>query len=129
MDNNSPDRVAEARSPFNLDGAPAAPSAARLPLASGKQFRAKVFKSGNSLALRLPAALGLEAGMEMDLTVQADGSYAVRLPDAPKRKIDVSKFAGKAPWLKPLLSEDRQFEHSPRPWDDPDWPGWKAFDR
>ena len=129
MDNTSPNRLAEARSTFNLDGAPDGQSSARLRPASGTQYRAKVFKSGNSLALRLPAGLGLEAGMEMDLTVQADGSYAVRLPDAPKRKIDVSKFAGKAPWLKPLLSEDREFEQSPRPWDDPDWPGWKALDR
>ena len=31
----------------------------------GKEYRAKVFKSGNSLALRLPKALGLEEGAEM----------------------------------------------------------------
>ena len=30
-----------------------------------KEYRAKVFKSGNSLALRLPKALGIEEGTEM----------------------------------------------------------------
>jgi antitoxin VapB len=79
-----------------------------------KPLRAKVFKSGNSLALRLPAALGLEAGMEMELMVQPGGGYVLRPADAPKRKIDVSKFAGKAPWLKELPRYD--FEDSPRDW-------------
>jgi antitoxin VapB len=31
------------------------------------EYRAKIFKSGNSLALRLPKALGLEEGTEMML--------------------------------------------------------------
>ena len=39
-----------------------------------KQFKAKVFKSGNSLALRVPAGTDLFAGMEMDLTVE-DGVF------------------------------------------------------
>ena len=114
MDDPATNRVAEARSSFNLDGVPGIASGLRA--AEVKHYRAKVFKSGNSLALRLPAGLGLEAGMEMDLMVQADGSYTLRRADAPKRKIDVSKFAGKAPWLKPLLSEDREFDDSPRDW-------------
>jgi len=70
-----------------------------------KQYRAKVFKSGNSLALRLPAELGLEAGMEMNLLVE-DGGYVLSRVEPPKRKIDVSGFAGKCPWLKPLPRED-----------------------
>src|SRR3546814_12248932 len=32
-----------------------------------KEYRAKVFKSGNSVALRLPTALGLKAGEEMHM--------------------------------------------------------------
>ena len=31
----------------------------------GNEYRAKVFKSGNSVALRLPKALGLKDGDEM----------------------------------------------------------------
>ncbi|RYY44427.1 MAG: AbrB/MazE/SpoVT family DNA-binding domain-containing protein, partial [Sphingomonadales bacterium] len=31
----------------------------------GDEYRAKTFKSGNSVALRLPKALGIKEGMEM----------------------------------------------------------------
>ncbi len=112
MENSSDNRLREAPATFNLDGAPGL--ASNLRMGEVKHYRAKVFKSGNSLALRLPAALGLEAGMEMELTVGADGSYGLKPADAPKRKIDVSKFAGKAPWLKELPRYD--FEDSPRDW-------------
>jgi antitoxin VapB len=79
------------------------------------EYKAKVFKSGNSLALRLPKALGLEEGAEMMLREMPMG-YAFQPMEKPKRKIDVSKFAGKAPWLTPLKSEDREFDDSPRDW-------------
>lgn len=97
---NSDNRVKEAQQTFGADTPPA------------RRYRAKVFKSGNSLALRLPAELGLEAGLEMELEAQA-GVYTFR-PAAPlRRKIDVSGFAGKAPWLKPLPPELREFEERP----------------
>ncbi|MEP7222832.1 MAG: hypothetical protein ABI673_09225 [Novosphingobium sp.] len=112
MSDESPNRLNEARATFNLDSAPGWNSAASG--GDAKTYRAKVFKSGNSLALRLPAALGLEAGMEMDLSVGADGNYKLIRADAPKRKIDISKFVGKAPWLKELPRQD--FEDSPRDW-------------
>jgi virulence-associated protein VagC len=38
-----------------------------------KEYRAKVFKSGNSVALRLPKALGLREGEEMILREEAHG--------------------------------------------------------
>ena len=38
----------------------------------GREFDAKVFKSGNSLAIRMPRDLGLMAGEEMSL-LQLDG--------------------------------------------------------
>jgi antitoxin VapB len=88
-----------------------------------KEIRAKTFKSGNSVALRLPKALGIKEGVEMKVR-EEQGRYVVEPVDKPKRKIDVSKFAGKAPWLKPLTREEREFDHSPRPWDSPDWQGW-----
>lgn len=77
-----------------------------------KEYRAKVFKSGNSLALRLPKALGLEEGSEMVLREMRDG-FVVEPAERAKRKIDVSGFAGKAPWLKPLSPELREFEERP----------------
>ena len=78
----------------------------------GKEYRAKVFKSGNSLALRLPKALGLEEGTEMVLREEQSG-YSFEPVEQVKRKIDVSGFAGKAPWLKPLPPELREFEERP----------------
>ena len=87
-----------------------------------KEYRAKVFKSGNSLALRLPKALGVVEGTEMRVREEA-GRYTFE-PAETERKIDVSKFWGKMPWLKPLPRED--FDDPPRVWDDPDWPGWKT---
>lgn len=82
----------------------------------GKEYRAKVFKSGNSLALRLPKALGLEEGSEMVLREMQQG-YSLEPVEKPKRKIDISKFAGKAPWLKPLKPEDREFEERELDWE------------
>ncbi|MBS0475127.1 MAG: AbrB/MazE/SpoVT family DNA-binding domain-containing protein, partial [Proteobacteria bacterium] len=67
--------------------------------------------SGNSLALRLPKALGLEAGMEMELTADGAGGYALRRVEPPRRKIDISGFAGKLPGFKPAPRED--FEERP----------------
>ena len=82
----------------------------------GKEYRAKVFKSGNSLALRLPKALGLEEGSEMVLREVQQG-YSLEPVDKPKLKIDVSRFAGKAPWLKPLEPDERQFEERELDWE------------
>lgn len=80
-----------------------------------KEYRGKVFKSGNSLALRLPKALGLEEGTEMVLREVRQG-YVIEPVAKPKRKIDISKFAGKAPWLKPLSPEEREFEERELDW-------------
>lgn len=41
-----------------------------------KEFRAKVFRSGNSVALRLPAALKLAEGEEVAILSHRDGSYS-----------------------------------------------------
>jgi antitoxin VapB len=111
MDNSSLNRLAEARATFNLDGAPG--MASNLRGGEVKHYRAKVFKSGNSLALRLPAALGLEAGMEMELTVGPDGAYTLKRIEPPKQKLDISGFWGKCPWLEPLPRELREFEERP----------------
>jgi antitoxin VapB len=82
----------------------------------GEEYTAKVFKSGNSVALRLPKALGLKEGMEMKVREER-GQFIVEPADAPKRKIDVSKFAGKVPWLKPIPPEDREFEERELDWE------------
>jgi len=75
-----------------------------------EEYRAKVFKSGNSLALRLPKALGLKEGQEMVLREERM-KFTFEPVEAPKRKIDISGFAGKCPWLTPPPRED--FEERP----------------
>lgn len=91
----------------------------------GEEYRAKVFRSGNSLALRLPKALGLKDGTEMRVR-EEQGRYVVEPVDAPKRKIDLTGIWGSCPDLKPLPRIE--FEPSPRVWDDPAWPGWRDDD-
>ena len=76
----------------------------------GKEYRAKVFKSGNSLALRLPKELGLTEGATMVLREEQIG-FHVEPEEAPKKKLDVSAFWGKAPGLKLAPRED--FEERP----------------
>lgn len=76
----------------------------------GKEYRAKVFKSGNSLALRLPKELGMKEGTTMVLREERTG-FVVEPEDAPKKKIDISGFAGKLPGFKPAPRED--FEERP----------------
>lgn len=90
-----------------------------------KEYRAKVFKSGNSVALRLPKALGLREGEEMILREEARG-YAFEPAVSAPKKIDLTGIYGSIPGLKPLTREDREFEPSPRPWDDPSWPDWSG---
>ena len=70
-----------------------------------KEYRARTFKSGNSVALRLPKGLGIAPGREMRVR-EEQGKFTVEPADAPKRKIDVDKFWGKAPWLKPVNRDD-----------------------
>ncbi|WP_294195074.1 AbrB/MazE/SpoVT family DNA-binding domain-containing protein [uncultured Sphingomonas sp.] len=90
----------------------------------GNEYRAKVFKSGNSVALRLPKALGFVAGQEVCVREEA-GRFSFEAMNGEGR-IDLSGLWGSCPDLKPLSPEEREFERSPRVWDDPDWPGWKA---
>ena len=76
-------------------------------------FRARTFKSGNSLALRLPAGLGLEPGVEMELRVE-DGQYYEFWPvEAPKRKFAIDKVWGSATDLQLIDPSDRTFAERP----------------
>jgi antitoxin VapB len=81
-----------------------------------KTFKAKVFKSGNSLALRLPAGLGLTAGMEMELKVEDGDHFSFAPVERPRRKLNVAAFWGKATGLKLLAPEDRIFEERKLDW-------------
>ncbi len=76
-----------------------------------EEYRAKVFKSGNSLALRLPKALGLVEGTKM--TARGTGQIHFRAGGGPLREIDLTGIAGSVPWLKLLTREERDLDMRP----------------
>ena len=83
-----------------------------------EHFRTKVFQSGNSIAVRIPAGTKLSAGMEMDLVVE-DGEFLSLEPiDRPKRKFNIAKVAGSASSLKLISDDARQFEERSLDWPD-----------
>lgn len=96
-----------------------------LKLKDVKTFKAKVFKSGNSLALRLPAGLGLTAGMEMELRVEDGEHFSFEPVERRKRKFNVDKVWGSATGLELIKPEDRLFSERRLLWDNPniDAPG------
>ncbi len=88
-----------------------------------EKHRTKVFKSGNSLALRIPAGTKLKAGVEMDLVIENGQILSYAPSDMPKRKFNIDKVWGCAvgSGLKMIKPEDRVFEDRPLLWDDPEW--------
>jgi len=81
----------------------------------------KTFKSGNSVAVRLPKALGVEAGVEMTVREER-GRYIVEPVEPagqkPKR-IDLTGIYGAGAGLRPLTLEERVID--PSPIDHPNW--------
>ena len=73
------------------------------------EYRAKVFKSGNSVALRLPKALGLTEGTEVVLREERQGFSIEPLSPSPRR-IDLTGIYGSCPGLRPLTREERMME-------------------
>jgi len=80
------------------------------------QYRGKVFKSGNSVALRLPKGLGIEEGTEMILR-EEHGKYIVEPVQEKPKKIDLTGIWGSCPGLKPFTREEREFEGRELDWD------------
>lgn len=60
----------------------------------------KVFKSGNSVALRLPKSLGIKAGTEM--TVREERGRYIMEPVEREARIDLTGIYGSCPGLKPV---------------------------
>ena len=83
-----------------------------------KEYRAKVFKSGNSLALRLPKALGLKEGTEM-VVREERGEFRFEPADKSRRMFNIAKVAGSATNLQRIKPEDRLFEERPLRWGKP----------
>lgn len=73
------------------------------------------FKSGNSVAIRLPKTFGVEAGTELTIR-EEDGKVIIERADTPPKRIDLTGVYGSIPGLKPLTREEREFDDSPRDW-------------
>lgn len=89
----------------------------------GKEYTAKSFKSGNSVAIRVPAALGIEPDREWLVRCEDDGDLVLRPKDRSKRKFNITKVWGSAKGLDLQLikPEDRVFEERPLLWNDPEF--------
>ena len=91
---------------------------------SDEAYLGKTFKSGNSVALRLPKGLGVDPGL--DWTVEWRGDALVfHAKDRPKREFNIDKVwgIGAGMGLELRKPEDRVFEPSRRVWDEtPDEP-------
>ena len=74
--------------------------------------RTRIFKSGNSSAVRLPASFEAVPGTVVEVR-EEQGRWIIEAVAVAAPKSDVSKFAGKAPWLKPLPPEMREFDERP----------------
>jgi antitoxin VapB len=70
-------------------------------------IKSRTFKSGNSVALRLPKALGVEAGAEMVIREER-GRYIVEPVKTVRKKIDLSGIYGSIPGLKPIERLDME---------------------
>lgn len=80
----------------------------------------KAFKSGNSIAVRLPASFGVKPGTEMRVR-EEQGRYIVEpvegeSEDRAKAWARLLELIGSCPDLKPLTPEEREFDDSPRDW-------------
>ena len=82
-----------------------------------KEIKAKTFKSGNSVALRLPKALGIKEGVEMRVR-EEQGRYVVE-PVTDRKKLDLTGIYGSCAG-NPIDLGDRTME--PR---ELDWGGKK----
>jgi antitoxin VapB len=78
--------------------------------------KTKTFKSGNSVAVRLPKALGIGPGVEMTVREER-GRYIVEPVEQKPTKIDLTGIYGSCAGLKPLTDEEREIDS------DLDWTG------
>ena len=80
----------------------------------------KVFKSGNAMAVRLPASFKAVAGTIVEVR-DVQGKWIVEpVPDAP-RKFNIDKVWGSAIGSGLAMDPDRSFVERPLLWDDPEW--------
>lgn len=72
-----------------------------------EEYTARTFKSGNSVAMRLPKGLGIKEGVEMKVREER-GRFIVEPVEAEPRKIDLTGIYGAIPGLERMPFDDRQ---------------------
>ncbi len=79
----------------------------------GREMSAKSFKSGNSVAIRLPKGLGIEAGEDFVIAPHRDGSLSIWRKSDSKR-VFMALFGSMSPGF---MSEGRgDIEQDDRVW-------------
>ncbi|GGE06841.1 hypothetical protein GCM10011529_11570 [Polymorphobacter glacialis] len=77
--------------------------------------RTKVFKSGNSNAVRFPASFAVEPGMVVEVR-EEQGRWIVEQVAETRKTIDLTGVWGSIPGLKPLTPDEREFEPRELDW-------------
>jgi antitoxin VapB len=77
------------------------------------EYTGKTFKSGNSVALRLPKGLGVPEGIEVRMVREARMTFRVEPLNKPERKIDLAGIYGSIPGLA-----RQPFDHKEPVWDE-----------
>ncbi len=82
----------------------------------------KIFKSGNSTAVRFPASFGAVPGTVVEVR-EEQGRWIVEAVSEKPRKFNIDKVWGcaKGSGLQPIDPDNRWFEERPLVWDDPEW--------
>lgn len=83
-----------------------------------KEYTAKSFKSGNSVAIRMPAGLGIEPDREWIVARDDNGDLIIKPRSPHGKRIDLTGIYGSKPGLKALAPEDRSLAGR-----DLDWSG------
>jgi antitoxin VapB len=79
-------------------------------------YKGKTFRSGNSVAVRLPKGLGIKEGTPVSVR-EEHGKYIIEPIAEQPKKIDLTGVWGSCPGLKPLLPEDRVLEPRELDWE------------
>lgn len=74
--------------------------------------RTRIFKSGNSAAVRLPASFAPPPGTLVEVREEA-GRWVIEPVPAEVPLINLDGIWGSCPGIKPIASEDRVFDERP----------------
>jgi len=76
-----------------------------------REWKTRTFKSGNSVAVRLPKGMGVPEGIEVRMVKENQMAFRVEAVEQSPARLDVSGFWGKAPRIELAPRED--FEERP----------------